>query len=46
MLDLYEQLHEHATEMPEGMRLALESGIGCEREFVRFWTQLAQGAEG
>ncbi|MBA2505147.1 MAG: PadR family transcriptional regulator [Thermoleophilaceae bacterium] len=24
-------------EMPAGMRLALESGIGHEKEFIRFW---------
>lgn len=28
-------------EMPEGMRLALELGIGLEREFIRFWKRLA-----
>jgi PadR family transcriptional regulator AphA len=26
--------------MTEGMRLALEAGIGHEREYVRFWAQL------
>jgi DNA-binding PadR family transcriptional regulator len=30
-------------EMPDGMRLALESGIGHEREYVRFWSRLAKG---
>lgn len=29
-------------EMPPGMRRALESGIGHEREYVRFWTRLAK----
>ncbi len=29
-----------AAEMPEGMRLALEAGIGHEREFIRFWKRL------
>ena len=24
--------------MPEGLRLALEAGIGHEREFIRFWS--------
>jgi DNA-binding PadR family transcriptional regulator len=34
----YEELHSAgAGEMAEGMRLALESGMGHEREFVRFW---------
>jgi PadR family transcriptional regulator, regulatory protein AphA len=27
-------------EMPAGMRLALESGIGHEREYVRFWSRV------
>jgi PadR family transcriptional regulator, regulatory protein AphA len=39
-LEAYEQLHAEATEMPRGMRLALEAGIGHEREFVRFWSEL------
>ena len=38
----YEQLHESAAEMPRGMRLALEAGIGHEREFVRFWSRLSE----
>lgn len=38
-LELYEQLSEH-EEMPAGMRLALEGGIGHEREYVRFWSRL------
>jgi PadR family transcriptional regulator, regulatory protein AphA len=29
-------------EMPTGMRLALESGIGHEREYVRFWSRVLQ----
>jgi PadR family transcriptional regulator AphA len=28
--------------MPEGLRLALDSGIGHEREWVRFWRKLAE----
>jgi PadR family transcriptional regulator, regulatory protein AphA len=32
-----EMLSTAGDEMPEGMRLALEAGIGHEREFVRFW---------
>jgi hypothetical protein len=33
--------------MPAGMRLALESGIGHEREYVRFWKRvLERGAKG
>jgi PadR family transcriptional regulator AphA len=38
-LELYEQMHAW-EEMPEGMRLALEGGIGHEREYVRFWSRL------
>jgi DNA-binding MarR family transcriptional regulator len=41
-LALYLGLHEHEA-MPEGMRLALEGGIGHEREYVRFWTRLRDG---
>ena len=26
--------------MTDGMRLALESGMGHEREFVRFWREV------
>jgi PadR family transcriptional regulator AphA len=45
-LALHEQqlamYHERAkTTMPEGMRLALECGIGHEREYVRYWKKLA-----
>ncbi len=29
-------------EAPEGVRLALEAGIGHAREYVRFWSRLAQ----
>jgi DNA-binding PadR family transcriptional regulator len=29
-----------------GMRLALESGIGHEREYVRFWTGVRRGGQG
>jgi DNA-binding PadR family transcriptional regulator len=27
--------------MPDGVRLALEGGVGHQREYVRFWTRLA-----
>ena len=30
-----------ATSLPRGPRLALEAGIGHEREWVRFWERLA-----
>jgi PadR family transcriptional regulator AphA len=39
-LERYHKLLEE--KMPEGMRLALEGGIGHEREYVRFWSRVAQ----
>ena len=45
-LQQYEETHSAAAaEMTDGMRLALESGIGHEREFVRFWESLAARAK-
>jgi DNA-binding PadR family transcriptional regulator len=38
-LHSYEELLEQ-TDLPDGMRLSLESGIGHEREYVRFWSRL------
>ena len=35
----YEEMHGWDG-MPEGMRLALEGGIGHEREYVRFWSRV------
>ena len=43
-LELYESLYEHGT-MTDGMRLALEGGIGHEREYLSFWERLRAGAE-
>lgn len=43
-LELYRRLHGH-DEMPDGMRLALEGGIGHEREYVRFWNRLREGRD-
>lgn len=40
-LAIYRELA--TNEMPEGMRLALECGIGHEREYIRFWTGLGGG---
>jgi PadR family transcriptional regulator, regulatory protein AphA len=41
----YEQLHRDAGDaMPEGVRLTLESGIGHEREWVRFWRKVRRSA--
>ena len=39
----YEELHAQSADWPEGPRLALESGIGHEREWVRFWERVARG---
>jgi DNA-binding PadR family transcriptional regulator len=38
-----EELERHlaAPELPEGARLAIEAGIGHEREYLRFWKQVA-----
>jgi DNA-binding PadR family transcriptional regulator len=42
-LRAYDQLHRQAgAQMPDGMRLALEAGIGHEREFIRFWSRIAR----
>jgi DNA-binding PadR family transcriptional regulator len=43
-LELYSELHKQG-ELPAGMRLALEAGIGHEREYVRFWSRLRRGSE-
>ncbi len=37
----YEQLLAGLQDAPQGWRLALELGIGHEREFIRFWSGLA-----
>ena len=43
-LDEYEALARRDTGAPpRGPWLALRSGIGHEREWVRFWSQLAEG---
>ena len=41
-LAAYEHLYENAADLPRGMRLALEVGIGHEREYVRFWSRLSK----
>lgn len=39
----YEQLADACPpDAPPGVRLSLESGIGHEREWVRFWSRLAE----
>jgi DNA-binding PadR family transcriptional regulator len=41
-LATYRELHRSGgEEIPAGARFALESGIGHEREWVRFWRRLA-----
>jgi DNA-binding PadR family transcriptional regulator len=37
----YEGLHATASSWPDGPRLVLESGIGHEREWIRFWKAVA-----
>ena len=39
-LHSYEALRDSMPGMAEGMRLALEAGIGHAREYVRFWSGL------
>jgi len=42
-LDEYAALAEALADgTPEGVRLALESGLGHEREWVRFWSRVAE----
>jgi PadR family transcriptional regulator, regulatory protein AphA len=41
-LHSYQELLDQ-TDMSDGMRLSLESGIGHEREYVRFWSRLQDG---
>ena len=38
----YRELHAQSGDWPAGPRLALESGIGHEREWVRFWRRVAR----
>jgi DNA-binding PadR family transcriptional regulator len=41
-LEEYEALLEHKQHLPRGQLLALECGIGHEREFIRFWERIGQ----
>jgi DNA-binding PadR family transcriptional regulator len=43
-LELYERELPRASAVGEGPLLALEAGIGHEREYVRFWKRLAGSA--
>jgi PadR family transcriptional regulator AphA len=46
-LKVYEQIYgSFVPDAPGGWRLALEVGIGHEREFIRFWSRLVGQAEG
>jgi DNA-binding PadR family transcriptional regulator len=38
----YENLEKQSADWPDGPRLALESGVGHEREWVRFWKRVAR----
>jgi DNA-binding PadR family transcriptional regulator len=42
-LAAYEALHQGAGDWPDGARRVLESGIGHEREWLRFWEGVAGG---
>jgi PadR family transcriptional regulator AphA len=44
-LKVYEQLRRDVVDLPRGQLLALECGIGHEREFIRFWTRIAAGED-
>ena len=41
-LEVYERLHAGLADAPLGQRLALECGIGHEREFIRFWSSVSE----
>ncbi len=41
-LEAYERLRESLADAPHGQRLALEGGIGHEREFIRFWSSVSE----
>jgi DNA-binding PadR family transcriptional regulator len=41
-LKAYEQLRAGLAQAPRGQLLALECGIGHEREFIRFWSRVSE----
>jgi PadR family transcriptional regulator AphA len=43
LLEHEERIRVFGDEIPEGVRLAIEAGIGHEREWVRYWSALAAG---
>jgi PadR family transcriptional regulator, regulatory protein AphA len=45
MLAAFEEMLERAGEAPERMLLALKSGIGHEREYLRYWRRIADGKD-
>jgi PadR family transcriptional regulator, regulatory protein AphA len=45
-LEVYERVHASLDGAPSGQRLALECGIGHEREFIRFWSQVLGDGDG
>jgi DNA-binding MarR family transcriptional regulator len=46
-LKVYEEIYgSFVPDAPRGWRLALEVGIGHEREFIRFWSRLVGQAAG
>lgn len=46
-LDEYLELREELVKLdtPRGVRLALDAGIAVERELVRYWSAVAEGAD-
>ena len=45
-LESYEEIAAANPGMAEGQRLALDAGIGHEREFIRFWTGIRDSRRG
>jgi PadR family transcriptional regulator, regulatory protein AphA len=43
-LHAYQEILDQA-DVADGVRLSLEAGIGHEREYVRFWSRLKDGAD-
>src|SRR4051794_7434883 len=42
----YEAIERAGDDLPTGMRLALDAGIGHERERIRLWSRVANGSQG
>ena len=43
-LEVFERIHGAMADAPAGRRLALECGIGHEREFIAFWSRVLEQA--